>query len=163
MPGKNRLARMVAKFDRLPTALRRRALSLVVGRIVPYVGTSGLRIEEMTEDRVVVSIKNVRRVQNHIKGVHASAMVLIAETASGMLTGMNVPDDKLPLMKSLSAAFTKRSRGAMRAEATLTPGQRTRIVTEERGEVNVATRVTDETGGEPVRCEMIWAWVPKKS
>lgn len=162
MSGTNKLARTVAKLDRLPAALRVKALSLVVGRIVPYVGTSGLCIEELTEDRVVVSVKNVRRVQNHIKGVHASAMVLLAETASGMVTGMNVPDDKLPLMKSLTAEFRKRSEGAMRAVATLTPEQRARIVNEERGEVRVETRVTDETGGEPVHCEMIWAWVPRK-
>ena len=30
------------------------------------------------------------------------------------------------------------------------------------GDVLVAVVVTDESGESPIRCEMVWAWVPKK-
>jgi acyl-coenzyme A thioesterase PaaI-like protein len=57
---------------------------------------------------VEVHLANERAVQNHIGSVHASAMNLLAETATGMVVGMNVRDDCLPLAKSLTMDFRKR-------------------------------------------------------
>ena len=107
-------------------------------------------------------MKNKSKVRNHFGQIHAAAMVLLAETATGMVVGMNIPDDKLPLMKSIHTKFVKRSEGKMQAEAHLTPEQIKSINTIDKGEVNVQVKVTDETGEEPVICEMIWAWIPKK-
>ncbi len=162
MGKKSLLQRTAATINRLPGIMRPRALSLAVGRVVPFVGTARLRIEELTEERVVASVPNRRRVQNHIKGVHAVAMALLAETASGFIVGMNLPDDKLPLIKSLKVDFKKRTRGGMRVVATLTPEQRERLKTAERGDVLVEVHVTDESGTEPIQCQMLWAWVPRK-
>jgi acyl-coenzyme A thioesterase PaaI-like protein len=158
----NRMARTISRFDSLPGPLRRRAISFLMGRMVPYVGTSALLIDEMTPDRIAVSLRNVRKVQNHIKGVHAAAMALLAETASGFVTAMNLPDDKLPLIKSLKVQYKKRTQGAMKAVAVLSAEQRKRLMTEERGDITVETHVTDESGAEPITCEMVWAWVPKR-
>ena len=154
----NRLAKTVNRLEKYPKFL----LSLVVGRTVRFVGTAGIRFEEMTEDRVVVSLKNRGKVRNHIGQIHAAAMVLLAETATGMVLGMNVPDDKIPLIKSLKTDFVRRSRGAMRAEAWLDEVQKRRILTEEKGEVLIKVKVTDESGESPVVCEMLWAWIPKR-
>ena len=101
-----------------------------------------------------------RQVQNHIKGVHAAAMTLLAETATGMVVGMNVRDDCLPLAKELKVAFKKRAQGALRAVATLTVEQRALMQQSDKGEVQVQVTVTDETGAEPVQCEFTWAWIP---
>lgn len=158
----NSMSKVVQKFAFLPQPLRSRAVSAVFGRVVPFVGTSGLLYEELSPERVVVSIRNRRPIQNHIKGVHAAAMALLAETATGFAVGMNLPDDKLPLIKSLRVDYTKRTQGSMKAVATLTPEQRELILSQDKGEVTVPVVVTDESGQEPIRCEMIWAWVPKK-
>jgi len=162
MEKKSLLQRTADSINRLPAFLRPRALSLAVGKVVPYVGTSRLRIEELNRERVVASIRNRRRIQNHIKGVHACAMALLAETASGFAVGMNLPDDKLPLIKSFKVDFKKRTKGDMRVVATLTPEQRERLKTEERGDLLVEVHVTDESGSEPILCQMLWAWVPRK-
>ena len=105
---------------------------------------------------------NKNKVQNHIGQIHAAATTLLAETASGMAVGMNIPDDKLPLMKNLTVKFIKRSQGQQRAIASLTNDQIKQIRETEKGEVNVAVKVTDETEDEVVIVEMIWAWVLKK-
>lgn len=157
----NNLIRVVSKFEFLPPNLRSTVVSKVFGRVVPLVGTTGLRYEELTPERVVVSIRNRRPVQNHINGIHAAAMALLAETATGFAVGMNLPDDKLPLIKSLKVDYQKRSKGDMRAVATLTPEQVQLIRSTPKGEVLVPVVVTDESGQEPVQCEMVWAWVPK--
>lgn len=161
-PPVNRLNRVVARVDRVPAALRPRLLSLVMGRTVPFVGTAGVRFEAMTAERVAVSLPNQPRVRNHIGQLHAVAMTLLAETASGMVVAMNVPDTTVPVIKSMRVDFRKRSKGAMRAVATLTAEQLAALRGTEKGEVAVAVQVTDESGGEPITCEMIWAWVPRR-
>ncbi len=154
----NRLEKTVTKLKKYPNAV----LSYAIGRVVRYTGTSGLRYEEMTKERVIVSIKNRKKVRNHIGQIHAAAMVLLAETATGMVVGMNVPDDKIPLIKSLTTNFVRRSTGDMRAEAWLDENQIQQILTEDKGEVLVKVKVTDESGESPIECEMLWAWIPKK-
>ena len=64
--------------------------------------------------------------------------------------------------QALKVEFKKRAKGDLRAEATLTPEQVALIRGTEKGEVHVAVKVTDEAGVEPVICEMIWAWTPKR-
>jgi acyl-coenzyme A thioesterase PaaI-like protein len=162
MSFNNNLNRIVARTAFLPAALRTTLLSRLFGRVVPLVGTAGLRYEELTPERVVVSIRNRRPVQNHIKGVHAAAMALLAETATGFAVGMNLPDDRLPLIKTLKVDYLKRTQGDMRAVASLTPEQVQLIRSTPKGEVLVPVTVTDASGQEPIRCEMLWAWVPKK-
>ncbi|HNG09749.1 MAG TPA: DUF4442 domain-containing protein [Agitococcus sp.] len=156
------IKRVVESSKWLPANIRATVISKIFGKVVPYVGTSGLLYEEITPERVVVSIKNQRKVQNHINNVHAAAMALLAETATGFVVGMNLPDDKLPLIKSLKVNYYKRTQGDMRAVATLTPEDIARIEREPKGEVLVPVIVTDESGGEPIKCEMLWAWVSKR-
>ena len=156
------IKRVVESSKWLPANIRATVISKIFGKVVPYVGTSGLLYEELTPERVVVSIKNQRKVQNHINNVHAAAMALLAETATGFVVGMNLPDDKLPLIKSLKVSYYKRTQGDMRAVATLTPEDIARIESEPKGEVLVPVIVTDESGGEPIKCEMLWAWVSKR-
>lgn len=158
----NRLARTLAKLEALPAFLRPAARNLALRRAVPFTGTASLDYAEMSPARVEIAIANRRPVQNHIKGVHAAATTLLAETATGMVVGMNVRDDCLPLAKSLSVHFRKRATGSLRAVATLTPEQRQLMQDTDKGEVSVAVIVTDEAGEHPVECEFIWAWIPSQ-
>lgn len=161
-PVNNNINRALRPLEKLPANLRISAVSLIFGKVVPFVGTSGLRYEEITANRVVVSVRNRRRVQNHIKGVHAAAMALLAETATGFVVGVNLSDDKLPLIKSLHVDYKRRTVGDMRAVATLSDAQIALIRSEPKGEVLVPISVTDESGEEPIQCQMLWAWVSKK-
>lgn len=154
----NRLEKQVDRLKGYPNSI----LSWAIGRVVPYVGTSGVCFEKMSREEVIVSLKNRKKVRNHIKQIHAAAMMLLAETATGMVVGMNIPDDKIPLVKSMKTDFVKRSTGAMRAAAQLTPEQIESIQTLEKGEVTVSVTITDEAQVEPIIVEAVWAWIPKK-
>ncbi len=157
----NRLARTLAGLNRLPALLRPAARNLALRRAVPFTGTAGLDFVRLDGEVAEIAIANRRPVQNHIGGVHAAAMGLLAETATGMVVGMNVRDDCLQLCKSMHVDFKKRATGAMRARAHLTAEQRRQMASEPKGEVRVAVLVTDEAGIHPVECEFVWAWVPK--
>src|SRR5688500_18495770 len=135
MTFSNQFTRSVGRFSGLPGPLRQRMQTLLLGNVVPFLGTARLRLEEVTSERVVVSLKNRRRVQNHIKGVHAAAMALLAETATGFAVGMNLPDDKIPLIKTLKVDYTKRSTGGMRAVAELSREQVEAMRSQPKGEV----------------------------
>ena len=158
----NQLSRNVARLQKVPAFMRTWFTSTMLGKVVPLVGTAGLRFEEITGQRVVVSIRNQRKVQNHIKGVHAAGMALLAETATGFCLGMHLPDDKLPLIKSMKVSYQKRAQGGLKAVAQLHPEQVRQILTQDKGEVTVPVTITDESGQAPIQCEMIWAWVPKQ-
>lgn len=158
----NRLARTLAKLDVVPAPLRKQVRNFLLRRTVPFTGTARLDFAVMTPEKVEIAIANDRRVQNHIKGVHAAAMTLLAETATGMVVGMNVRDDCLPLAKELRVQFKRRTQGDMRAVAQLSEEQRRQMQAQDKGEVTVPVVVTDASGEEPIVCEFIWAWVPAK-
>ena len=156
----NRLQRQLERLKEAPAFLRPWARNLVLRRAVPFTGTARLKFEQMSPAQVTIALDNEHRVQNHIGGIHASAMNLLAETATGMVVGMNVRDDCIPLAKELKMAFRKRATGALRAVATLSDAQRAAMQASDKGEVNVSVTVTDEAGVNPVECEFIWAWIP---
>lgn len=154
----NRLEKRIEKIKGYPTWL----FSALIGRVVPFTGTARIQYEKMSREEVMVSLRNRRKVRNHIGQIHAAGMMLLAETATGMVVGMNIPDDKIPLIKSMKTDFVKRSTGDMRAIAHLSTEQIDKIKTLEKGEVQVPVTVRDAAGVEPVLVEAIWAWIPKK-
>lgn len=158
----NRFSKTVSKIEKTAGPLSQKVVSFAIGRAIRFAGTAGLQVEELSPNKAVASIANRKRVQNHIGGVHAAAMVLVAENTTGLVVGMNVPDTAVPVVKSLKVDFVKRATGSLRAEATLTDEQCERIRTEPKGDVTVNVRVTDEAGVEPIQCEIIWAWTPKR-
>ena len=161
MTPTNRLSKLVKATAKLPKGIRSTLWSKAFGRVVPMVGSANIRYLEMSHAKVVVKIENHRAMQNHIGQVHACAMALIAETATGFVTGMNVPDSCIVLIKSLKIDFKRPTQGAMTATATLTDEQQKLMQSTEKGETLVSVRVTDESGEEPIQCEMLWAWVSK--
>ncbi len=162
MAKPNQLNSIVSKINLLPQFARSAALSTFFGKMVKYTGTTGIKIEELTEQRAVISVKNKKSVQNHIGSVHAVASVLIAESATGYLVGMNIPDTAVPVIKTIRADYVKRAKGDMRAEAHLSAEQINAMHTQEKGETIVPVTVTDGEGKEPILMEMTWAWTPKK-
>ena len=157
----NRLYRAIAKINKAPKPLQHWLRNKSIGKAVPMIGTAGIKFEKMTCQEVILNLPNRKKVQNHIQQVHAAASVLLAESASGMVVGMNIPDDKLPLMKSLGAKFIARSQGAQKAIATLSTEQIDLLRNTEKGEVQVPIQLLDSTGKEIVITEMVWAWISK--
>ena len=161
MAKSNRLTRLVKATSRLPQGIRTALLSKTFGRVVPMVGSAKIRYQEISASKVVVSMANHKAMQNHIGQIHACAMALLAETVTGFVTAMNVPDSAVVLIKSLKVDFKRPTKGAMTAVATLTPEQQQLMQSSEKGETLVQVIVTDESGEAPIQCEMLWAWIAK--
>ena len=87
---------------------------------------------------------------------------LLAETATGAVFGMNVPGTHLPVIKTLKVDYLRRAQGALQAEAWLEAVDVQKLQAQDKGDLRVPVKITDESGAEPVACEMIWAWVPRR-
>ena len=162
MAKDNRLYTLVKTTSKLPKSIRSTLWSKAFGRVVPMVGTANIRYLEVDKDHVTVRIENQRNMQNHIKGVHAAAMALLAETATGFLTALHVPDDRIVLIKSLHVDYLKVAQGGLTATATLSADQQKLIADQEKGELLIPVTVIDDSGNEPIQCQMLWAWLPKR-
>jgi acyl-coenzyme A thioesterase PaaI-like protein len=162
MATTNPLRAFVDKVNRYPTWLSAKLMTRVFRYKVKLAGTTGIEVLYTNGKTAKYRQKNLRKAQNHIGSVHAAAMALLAESCTGFIVGINLPGDKLPLIKRMDLNYVKRATGDMTAIASLTDEQIALMQTAEKGEVNVKVLVTDATGIEPVECEMIWAWIPKK-
>ena len=129
---------------------------------VKFAGTTGVKIEKVSHQQTILSLKNKKTVQNHIGGIHAIAAAVLAESATGIVFGMNVPDSRLPLLKSMKVNYQRRMQGDLKAVANLTLEQTKMIEAQDKGDIIVPVIITDESGQQPIECEMEWAWVSKK-
>ncbi len=158
---KSQIAIAVDRVERLPEFLRNRVFNMLIGRVVPFVGTAGLKITKATNNEWVASLDNRRKVGNHLKQIHACAMILIGETIGVMIMAMNLPGDRIPLVKNIEADFVKRSTGKLTGVVTLTDEQIEFIQREPKGELELEVTVTDEASINPVLIRVTTAWIPK--
>lgn len=158
---KNQLAKIVEKLDSKPKWIRKTLLNYALGSTIKFIGTAGLKCLKLTCKESIFLLKNKKKVQNHIGSVHAAATSLVAETASGLLLGMNIPDDKTPVLKTMHIDYVKRSTGDLTAKAIISDEQIEMLHEQEKGDTVIHVTVVDSKGVEPVNCQMTWAWTPK--
>jgi acyl-coenzyme A thioesterase PaaI-like protein len=158
----NRFSSFVRKVNKSPKFMHSFLLTTLFTSKVKFAGTTGVKIEKVTQQQTILSLKNKKSVQNHIGGVHAIAAALLAESATGIVFGMNVPDDRVPLLKSMTIEYQRRMQGSLRAVANLTTEQISMIKRQEKGDMTVPVTITDDSGQIPIICMMEWAWVSKK-
>ena len=157
MSAINPLRSFVDKVNQYPSWLSSRLITTVFRFKVKLAGTVKLDILSTDGFQVVFKQKNRRKVRNHIGSIHAATMALLAESASGFIVGINLPNDKLPLIKTMHLDYVKRCQGDITAVASLTQEQIDLMQSIEKGEVDVQVTITDATDNEPLIAQMIWA------
>ncbi len=158
----NKFSAFVKKVNSTPLFMQSFLLTTLFTSKVKFAGTTGVKIQKISNQQTILSLKNKKSVQNHIGGIHAIAAVVLAESATGIVFGMNVPDNCLPLLKSMKVHYQRRMQGDLKAIATLSAEQISLIEQQDKGDVVVSVLITDESGQQPIECEMEWAWVSKK-
>lgn len=157
----NQMNTLLAALNGLPEADKVAEQSRQMAKLVPFLHTAGVVFEELTQERVRVRTDNSPTLHNHIGGIHACVMALLAETATGFVSILNTPDDKIILLKSMNLRYTRRSVGIVRAEADLSAARAALLQAEERGSLPIRCRLWDESGEAPVEADVVWAWLPK--
>jgi acyl-coenzyme A thioesterase PaaI-like protein len=84
--------------------------TFIVCRMAPYFSSIKPLVTDLKPGYSSVSIKKRRRVQNHIKTVHAIAMCNMAELAAGMMTDVSVPVKSRWLPTGMSVQYLKKAK-----------------------------------------------------
>jgi acyl-coenzyme A thioesterase PaaI-like protein len=154
---------MPAPGERLRALWRRLAplpggktlFSLLLGRITPYSGTIGARVEELSPGFCRTSLRDRRRVRNHLASVHAMALANFAELTSGLAVLSGLAPGVQGIVTGFSITYQKKARGRLIAECRVSGLE----VSAER-EQEAAVTVSDAAGDVVARATARWRLRP---
>ncbi len=82
---------ILEKIEKFPAFTHKGLKNFMIGRAVPFVRTSGVKFECTDDKEWIAHIANRGKVRNHLRQLHACAMVLLAETIAIMIVAKNLP------------------------------------------------------------------------
>ena len=137
------------RLSRLPFG--RRIFSMMIGRVAPYTGSMGARVEDLGPGYSRWTLRDRRKVRNHLRSVHAVALVNLAEVASGTAMLTALPPGTRGIVTGLSISYLKKARGTLTAECRCS-------VPEVSGDTkyDVQSEVRDEAGDVVAKATVNW-------
>ena len=131
--------------------------SIALGRMAPYTGTIGARVRELRPGYARVEMRDRRGVRNHLRSIHAIALMNLAEVSSGLALSYGLPDDARAILTGLSIQYLKKARGTLTAIAELDLPR-----TSERAEYEFESVITDTAGDVVARAQAKWLVGPRE-
>src|SRR6185503_1870048 len=94
--------------------------------------------------------------RNHLRSVHAVAMMNLAEVTTGLAMLAGMPDDARAIITNLAIEYKKKARGTLEAECTTAPP-----ASNEKREYLVEGVIRDTAGDEVARATARWLVGPR--
>jgi acyl-coenzyme A thioesterase PaaI-like protein len=138
---------MRAAWNRLsPLPGGKRLFDKLLGRVVPYTGSIDPHVEEMRAGYARVYLDDRRAVRNHLRSVHAIALVNLAELVANLALIGGLPKGGRMIITGISIDYLKKARGRITAECQVEVPQ-----TLERREYPIPVSLRDGKGVEVAR------------
>jgi acyl-coenzyme A thioesterase PaaI-like protein len=147
--SENSILRWWHRLSGLPTGAW--WFSRFLGWYAPYSGTIGSRVEILRPGFAQVSLRDRRKVRNHLKSIHAIALMNLGEIATGLAVLSTITPDMRGIVLGLQAEYLKKSRGRLVAKASFelpsqiddnTPCEAKTEIVDDAGDVVAIVRAT---------------------
>lgn len=131
--------------------------SVAVGRIVPYSGSIGARVEELRPGYAQLTLKDRRKVRNHLRSVHAIAIANLGELTTGLAAISGMPPRSRSILRSLEVSYEKKARGMLTSTCSCDFAAPT-----ENTEYMIQAEIRDEAGDVVSVVSALWVIGPEK-
>lgn len=148
-----RLRRLWQLLDPLPGGSW--IFSRILGWMVPYTGTLGARIRRLEPGYARITLRDRRRVRNHLGSIHAAALANLGEVTSGLAMTVGLAPNVRGIVVSLSTDFLKKARGTLTAESRVQVPDVDRTV-----ELPVEAEIRNQEGDTVARTRAVWRIEP---
>ena len=138
--SENNLLRWWHRFGVLPAGSR--LFSVFLGWYAPYSGTVGARVEALEPGFARVVMRDRRGLRNHLKSIHAIALINLGEIATGLAVLSTLPENMRGIVLGLKAEYLKKARGKLTASARF----ELPVITDEKTQCQASTEIVDEAG-----------------
>ena len=98
-------------------AIGRSLFSSMVGKFIPYTGSISPKVEELGQGHCRVSMKDCRKVRNHLNSIHAIALANLGEFSTGLATISILPEGAKMILLKIETQYHHKARGTIYAIA----------------------------------------------
>ena len=104
--------------------LGKKIFSRAVGMMAPYTGSIRAEVVAFERGHSRVQMRDRKRLRNHLRSVHAVALMNLGEVTTGLAAMSLVPTGGRGIVTDLAMEYRKKSRGTITCEchAALPPG-----------------------------------------
>ena len=132
--------------------------SRMVWFMVPYTATIGANIQELRPGYARVTLRDRRKVRNHLNSIHALALGNLGEMTSGMAAMLALPAGVRSIVTGMEIEYLKKARGTLTAESRPEVPQ----VVMEPTEMTVHCEIRDDAGDVVAKTRVHWRLAPPK-